>query len=1232
MSQYGGGRPGGAAWNRPPTGAPMPGFPGLGGVSGLPLGMGVQMGQMGGMSGVQLGMVNQAAFQQPNMINMAGMGMMGAMPTQQVPRPGPQAANGTAVSAAAATGGQVNAQQRTFIGTVTKMHESYGFVDDDVFFQHSVIRGAHPRIGDRVMVEAVFNPAMPFKWNAKCIQVLNKTVQPAAQNSAILNAQSLAASATNRSPPNAISARPVVASRWGDSAAASSAVRTHSRSPKRTSSPSRRHSPRRGSSPKRSPARRRTRSRSRSLRRSPPPVRRPSPPGRAESASRQADRKRERSPAASTHSGAGVRRESASPPRRRARIIPRYEFRSIKAIPLGELQSVGALKSRYPKLYIPSDFVDMTADWVKRVPLDSTIDMTNPVAFHVWHKDVEAPNDEDEPEPILDPEDADHKYQVKVLLFSHAGRTEFQKKAFCLLPDGSTDDKEEPSNPFKQLQFLVGMKGKETLALGGSWSPSLDGADPNDPTTVIKTAIRTTKALTGVDLSNVPQWYQLGTLRYYRAEKDRCDVVRLLFPDTQLLMPADDDEWTCLLSAIKAQLDTKLANIEKLTVPPPPKPETAKEKAEEPTENGAEKKEEEPKAAESAKDSTPAAEVKKGDEEKKVESEKEKTEDKPADVSMQSEGGNEAEKDASGKSHWSKLDPKSLKVAELRTELEARGLETKGIKTLLVQRLTDAIEKEKEEEQKNSDEPMDTSQLIETDSTDVKKEDSNSTTDAEKKAQEKSEAEKKKADEEYKKKIEKLEKEKKEKKETLERHFAPPKDKKVFVFPSKTFKGGKFDCKVMTLQALLDYRNDDNKESQFEVSVFAEAFRELLERLAAFQIYKSIVEAGDKEVEKKKRDDARKVNKQEDKESEEEKKDEENGDGKKEDGKDDKSDAKKKDSKKDKERDERIELKSVVHHRQVYEAYALFDLNLCSYLMTRDVEEILYNGEFGVSRGQMSKLIHKLIVRDKLNYRHLTDVLTDMDGNMRHTPGQADSVPSLENLIRGFGYKAAEQGIGGASKEMSTSSDGTVVINGNVVNVAMKLALLKKAEAERDTAKTSLTEQQSLVAQLRDSKSEIEKKKRDLEKDYDKVKKKLNESNSALKNSMDDSASIRNALLDCKKYGERLVSVVDKVFPPSPKKDSKKEDKENGKGDEKKKEDKEKSKEGEQSASSAANEVVVPDDDSAENEKTNGTTADKPVKTETESEMKEAAQTEAAPTSNEKADQKTPVEDNQTTA
>ena len=47
-------------------------------------------------------------------------------------------------------------------------------------------------------------------------------------------------------------------------------------------------------------------------------------------------------------------------------------------------------------------------------------------------------------------------------------------------------------HPTRALKFLVGLKGKsETMAIGGPWSPSLDGADPaNDPSVLIKTAIR----------------------------------------------------------------------------------------------------------------------------------------------------------------------------------------------------------------------------------------------------------------------------------------------------------------------------------------------------------------------------------------------------------------------------------------------------------------------------------------------------------------------------------------------------------------------------------------------------------------------------------------------------------------------------------------------------------------------------------------------------------------------
>ena len=37
-------------------------------------------------------------------------------------------------------------------------------------------------------------------------------------------------------------------------------------------------------------------------------------------------------------------------------------------------------------------------------------------------------------------------------------------------------------------------------------------------------------------------------------------------------------------------------------------------------------------------------------------------------------------------SHWSKIDLKQLKVSELRDELEARGLNSKGLKSQLVAR------------------------------------------------------------------------------------------------------------------------------------------------------------------------------------------------------------------------------------------------------------------------------------------------------------------------------------------------------------------------------------------------------------------------------------------------------------------------------------------------------------------------------------------------------------------
>lgn len=79
-------------------------------------------------------------------------------------------------------------KQRVFTGTVTKVVDTYGFVDEDVFFQmrffkkkiilnlinlvFSCVKGPHPVLHDRVLVEAVCLPSMPFKWNATRVQVL----------------------------------------------------------------------------------------------------------------------------------------------------------------------------------------------------------------------------------------------------------------------------------------------------------------------------------------------------------------------------------------------------------------------------------------------------------------------------------------------------------------------------------------------------------------------------------------------------------------------------------------------------------------------------------------------------------------------------------------------------------------------------------------------------------------------------------------------------------------------------------------------------------------------------------------------------------------------------------------------------------------------------------------------------------------------------------------------------
>ena len=84
------------------------------------------------------------------------------------------------------------------------------------------------------------------------------------------------------------------------------------------------------------------------------------------------------------------------------------------------------------------------------------------------------------------------------------------------LPPSGNHGRDHLVHPARALHFLVGVRGKsETMAIGGPWSPSLDGEDPDgDPSVLVNTAVRTVKALAGVDLSGCTQWQKFLEIHY----------------------------------------------------------------------------------------------------------------------------------------------------------------------------------------------------------------------------------------------------------------------------------------------------------------------------------------------------------------------------------------------------------------------------------------------------------------------------------------------------------------------------------------------------------------------------------------------------------------------------------------------------------------------------------------------------------------------------------------------
>ncbi len=275
-----------------------------------------------------------------------------------------------------------------------------------------------------------------------------------------------------------------------------------------------------------------------------------------------------------------------------------------------------------------------------------------------------------------------------------------------------------------------------------------------------------------------------------------------------------------------------------------------------------------PKEEEKAEDKE---KEKEGAVEEKMETDKpEEAKDETATEESKEDGGEEtasasAEEGSSSKATpWQELDVKSMKVNELREELEARGLNSKGLKSQLAGRLQKAVKEEQEAEaeaaaNKEESEGAEKKEGEEEAKPEGEGEEKKPEEEAEKKDEEMevvvegedaAAAAAKKAEEEAAKKAE--EEAAKQPKPLDEKQKAaltaaykfPSLDSPcILVHPSPKAKSGKFDCSVVSLSVLLDYRTDDNKEGTFEVSLFAELFNEMLVRDSGFRIYRAVVDA-----------------------------------------------------------------------------------------------------------------------------------------------------------------------------------------------------------------------------------------------------------------------------------------------------------------------------------------------------------------------------------------------------
>lgn len=345
-----------------------------------------------------------------------------------------------------------------------------------------------------------------------------------------------------------------------------------------------------------------------------------------------------------------------------------------------------------------------------------------------------------------------------------------------------------------------------------------------------------------------------------------------------------------------------------------------------------------------------------------------------------------------------------------------------------------------------------------------------------------------------------------------EKLYRLPNSPHIIVHPSPTAKQNKFECQLVSLSHLLDYRKDDNKECSFEVFLFAECFNDMLLRDFGFLIYKHLLSLKEEQI-----IDSKNLN---------------NGVKRKLPEEESSETKKSKTNETDTISESKPKLKTL--YPEILLSFTYLDSNRTNYLYEKDLEDFLLSIGLNLSRSKVKALSKKLTIRDGLfNYRSLTDKSTSSNQLNFKLPSD-DSI--VKNIISFDSYLNRI-----SSKQQNVSNEAGLIVevNGSAVDVVNTLKKLEKSETCLQKLDIKYKDSLDEIDRLKSQNKSSDRQKQKLSDELNDVKKKLREQQRTNKDIDDKYLRLKDCVYRTKSQLNRVLDDISDTTkrnqPPAPK-------------------------------------------------------------------------------------------------